>query len=253
MRASAVELFRPKALMAAMSPEEVLRAPHAPREDRASERRQAMANEQAMAEVAADVATCVRCALHLGARQAVPGTGSHHAEIMLIGEAPSQFDDRSGAPFSGPSGAFLDELLALIGLRRDEVFLTNIVKHRVPGGRELAPGEIQACAPYLSRQIAALDPLVVVALGRGALHHFIPGGKISQLHGHARVVRGRMVVAMYNPAAALHQEALRQTVMDDFRGAVPAALAEARRLAAAGALAPAPKPDDDAPQQMTLF
>jgi uracil-DNA glycosylase len=212
-----------------------------------------MANEQAMAEVAADVAVCTRCELHRGARQAVPGTGSYQAELMLIGEAPSQFDDRSGAPFSGPTGAFLDELLALIGLRRDAIFLTNIVKHRVPGGRELAPGEIRACAPFLERQIAALDPLVVVTLGRGALHHFIPAGKISALHGQARVVRGRMVVAMYNPAAALHQEALRQTVIDDFRRAIPAALAEARRLAAAGALAPIPKPDDDMPQQMTLF
>ncbi|HEV2236410.1 MAG TPA: uracil-DNA glycosylase [Ktedonobacterales bacterium] len=212
-----------------------------------------MADEQALAAVAADVAACARCELHRGARLAVPGSGSPRAEIMLIGEAPSQYDDRSGTPFSGPSGAFLDELLALVGLRRDDVFLTNIVKHRVPGGRELAPGEVQACAPYLTRQIAALDPLVVVTLGRGALHHFIPSGKISQLHGQARVARGRMVVAMYNPAAALHQEALRQTVLDDFRRAIPAALAEARRLQAAGALGQAVAPDADAPQQQSLF
>jgi uracil-DNA glycosylase len=212
-----------------------------------------MGDEQALRAVAADVAACARCALHQGARRAVPGSGAPHAEIMLIGEAPSQFDDRSGVPFSGPSGAFLDELLALIGLRRDDIFLTNIVKHRVPGGRELAPGEIQACAPFLARQIAALDPTLVVALGRGALRHFFPTGKISQMHGQARIARGRMVVAMYNPAAALHQEALRQTVMDDFRRAIPAALAEARRLAATGALGPTPGEDDDAPRQMTLF
>jgi DNA polymerase len=212
-----------------------------------------MGDEQALGAVAADIAVCARCDLHRDARLAVPGTGNPHAEIMLIGEAPSQFDDRSGAPFSGPSGAFLDELLALIGLRRDDIFLTNIVKHRVPGSRELAPGEIQACAPFLARQIAALDPTVVVALGRGALRHFFPSGKISQMHGQARIARGRMVVAMYNPAAALHQEALRETVMHDFRSAIPAALVEARRLAAAGALVPAPDPDDDAPQQMTLF
>ena len=212
-----------------------------------------MGDAAALSAVAADAAACTRCDLHRGARQAVPGTGNPHAEIMLIGEAPSQFDDRSGAPFSGPSGGFLDELLALIALRRDEVFLTNIVKHRVPGSRELAPGEIHACAPYLTRQIAALNPTLVVTLGRGALRHFIPTGRISQLHGQARVVQGRMVVAMYNPAAALHQEALRQTVVDDFRRAIPAALAEARRLAAAGAPGPTPTPDDDAPQQMTLF
>src|SRR6516162_7843510 len=115
-----------------------------------------MGDEEALRAVAADVAACTRCDLHLGARKAVPGTGNPRAELMLIGEAPSQFDDRSSAPFSGPSGAFLDELLALIGLRRDDVFLTNIVKHRVPGGRELAPGEIRACAPYLTRQVAAL-------------------------------------------------------------------------------------------------
>jgi DNA polymerase len=219
----------------------------------ASEGRRAMADEQALQAVAADVAACTRCELHRGARLAVPGTGSLHAEIMLIGEAPSQFDDRSGAPFSGPSGAFLDELLALVGWRRDDIFLTNIVKHRAPGGRELAPGEVQACAPYLTRQITALDPTLIVALGRGALRHFFPTGKISQLHGQARVARGRMVVAMYNPAAALHQEALRETVMDDFRRAIPTALAEARRLKAAGALGPAAPPDDDAPQQLRLF
>src|SRR5215475_8750429 len=112
--------------------------------------------------IAAEVQRCQRCDLYVGAHQGVPGTGNPLAEVMLVGEAPSAYDDRRGYPFSGPSGQFLDELLELAGLTRAEVFLTNMVRHRVPDNRELLAGEIAACADYLTRQIAVIDPLVIV-------------------------------------------------------------------------------------------
>jgi DNA polymerase len=216
-----------------------------------------MTSEEALAEVAAEVSVCQKCDLYIGAKHAVPGTGDPRAEVLLIGEAPSHVDDRRGVPFSGPSGIFLDELLALAGLSRAEVFLTNIVKHRSPESRPLTPDEVAACAPYLVRQIAAVDPLVIVALGRGAAARFFPKVRITTMHGQAKLIDGRIVVAMYNPAAALHQEHLRATVMDDFRRALPAAIAEARRLAAQGKLARGTEAQADEehepPQQLSLF
>jgi len=214
-----------------------------------------MEAEEALAEIAAEVRTCTKCDLHIGAHNGVPGSGDPHAEVFLVGEAPSVYDDRRGVPFSGPSGAFLDELLALAGLHRAEVFLTNLVRHRVPDGRALRPDEIAACRDYLIRQIAAVNPLVIVALGRGAAARFLPGVHISQDHGQAKVTGGRIVVAMYNPAAALHREELHQTVMNDFERALPAAIAEARRLAAEGKLArpEATRPEEPPPEQLRLF
>jgi uracil-DNA glycosylase family 4 len=204
--------------------------------------------QQELDRIAEEVQRCQRCDLHIGAKQGVPGTGNPLAEVMLVGEAPSAYDDRRGYPFSGPSGQFLDELLELAGLSRAEVFLTNMVRHRVPDSRELLAGEIAACADYLTRQIAVIDPLVIVALGRGALARFLPKTKISRVHGQAKVAGGRVVVAMYNPAAALHREELHETVINDFKQSLPAALAEARRLAASR-----PRPHDDQPVQQSLF
>ena len=168
---------------------------------------------------------------------------------MMIGEAASLYDDRSGRPFSGPTGVFLDELLTLAGLTRDQIYLTNVVKHRLPAGRDLAPREIAACAHYLTRQIAAVDPLLIVTLGRYALARFMPRARISAIHGKAWPSGGRILLAMYNPAAALHREELRAAVVQDFTTALPAALIEARRLAAEGRM----HEDDSGPQQMSLF
>ena len=212
--------------------------------------------EEALEQIAAETRVCTLCALHVGARNAVPGIGNPHAEVMLIGEAPSAYDDRSGRPFSGPSGAFLDELLSRAGLSRAEVYLTNVVKHRVPPQATLEAQEVSACAGYLTREIAAVNPLVIVTLGRAALVRFFPRGRVTRLHGQAHVIAGRVVLPMYNPAAALHQEDLRETVVGDFTRALPAAISEARRLAAAGQLGAAAPANDDqgpAPQQMSLF
>jgi DNA polymerase len=206
---------------------------------------------EALAEVAAETETCQRCGLYQSAHRSVPGSGNPRAEVLLIGEAPSAYDDRRGVPFSGPSGDFLDELLALAGLTRAEVFLTNVVKHRTPEGRAPAPDEIAACAPYLSRQIAAVNPRLIVTLGRFAAARFFPSKGITTRHGQAKRVGGRIVLAMYNPAAGLHREELRQVIVDDFTRALPAALAEARRLAAEGVSG---APDEEPPpQQLSLF
>jgi DNA polymerase len=211
------------------------------------------AAQTALAQVAAETRACARCDLHIGARNSAPGSGAAPAEVMLIGEAPSAYDDRSGRPFSGPSGDFLDELLAAAGLSRAQVYLTNVVKHRSPESREVRPDEVTACSGYLTREIAAVNPIVLVTLGRAALNWFLPTARISALHGQARQHRGRILLAMYNPAAGLHRQELRAGIVGDFTRALPAALAEARRLAAAGKLTPADAPRDDGPQQMSLF
>lgn len=212
-----------------------------------------MSAEETLSQIAAAVQACERCPLYQNAQRAVPGIGSAQAEVVLIGEAPSYYDERRGRPFSGPSGQFLDELLTLAGLDRTSVFLTNVVRHRTPEGRSPLPEEITACAYWTDQQIAAINPRVVVTLGRFATQRFFPGASISRIHGQAKVKNGRVVVAMYNPAAAIHKEELRQTVLDDFRRALPAALSEARRLAAEGRLGEPPSPENEPPQQMSLF
>ena len=222
-----------------------------------------MTAEEVLEQVAAEVQVCTKCDLYIGTKHGVPGEGSPHAEVMFIGEAPGGREDALGRPFVGPAGQFLNELLAAAGLDRSKVFITNIVKHRPPENRDPLPEEIAACAPYLDRQIAAINPRVIVTLGRYSMARFFPNAKISKIHGHAQVIGGRVVLAMYHPAAALHQQALRQTLIDDFTHAIPAALAEAKRLEAAGKLASQQpsaaqqsKPDDDEsppPQQMSLF
>lgn len=214
-----------------------------------------MAVEMVLEQVAAEVQACTLCDLCRTANKGVPGEGNAQAEVMLIGEAPGFNEDKQGRPFVGAAGHFLNELLGGAGLARNAVFITNVVKHRPPENRDPLPEEIAACSGYLVRQIEAINPKVIVTLGRFSMVRFFPGAKISQIHGQAKLVDGRIVVAMYHPAAALHQAALKQTVVDDFARAVPAALAEARRLEAAGKLATTKKkPDDEPPpQQLSLF
>jgi uracil-DNA glycosylase len=214
-----------------------------------------MAADEVLDRVAAEVRDCTKCDLHRNTRSGVPGEGDPHAEVMFIGEAPGYHEDRLGRPFVGPAGAFLNELLASVGLDRSSVFITNVVKHRPPENRDPLPEEIAACSDYLDRQIAEINPKVIVTLGRYSMARCFPAAKISQIHGQAKVVDGRVVVAMYHPAAALHQQTLRQTVIDDFKRAIPAALAEAKRLAAEGKLgAPSETKDDGKPpEQLSLF
>lgn len=167
-------------------------------------------------EVARQVADCERCALHQTRKNSVPGEGPDHAEVMLIGEGPGFYENEQGRPFVGAAGKFLDQLLHQAGLLRKDVFITNVVKCRPPGNRDPLPEELLACGDYLQRQIDAINPLIIVTLGRFSMARYVPNVKISAVHGKPRWVDGRLIVPMFHPAAALHQPALKSSVLEDF-------------------------------------
>jgi uracil-DNA glycosylase len=203
--------------------------------------------ERALAQIADEIRVCTKCELHRTRTKSVPGEGPADARVMLIGEAPGWNEDQQGRPFVGAAGRFLEELLALAGLKRSDVFITNVVKSRPPGNRDPLPDEIAACAPYLERQIETIDPDVIVTLGRFSMARWFPGERISRIHGQPKRIGHRLIVPMYHPAAALHQQALRSTIEEDF-SRLPKILAEAeaarRTEQAAG---------DPPPEQMSLF
>lgn len=187
-----------------------------------------------MRELVAQVKTCQLCRLAKTRTNAVPGDGNTAAEVMFVGEGPGYHEDRQGLPFVGAAGSFLNELLAIAGLSRPEVYIANVVKCRPPNNRDPEPDEIAACAPYLERQIALINPRVIVTLGRYSMAKFFPGERISKIHGTARVVDGRLCVAMYHPAAGLHQASLADVIRADFRK-LPLYIEQARKM-----LAPTP-------------
>ncbi|TAK13026.1 MAG: uracil-DNA glycosylase [Anaerolineae bacterium] len=202
-------------------------------------------------QVAQETAACTLCPLHHGRKNAVPGSGPADAEIMFIGEGPGFHENEQGLPFVGAAGKFLDELLAGIGLGREQVFIANVVKCRPPGNRDPLPAELSACDPYLERQIKAINPKVIVTLGRFSMNRFLPHAKISSAHGQPVTVNGRLVVPFFHPAAALHQASLRPTVEADF-AKLPALI----RAAAATPEAAQPSPTDspkEEPKQLSLF
>ena len=171
---------------------------------------------QILKEVAAQVAECKNCPLSYARKKSVPGDGPASAQIMMIGEGPGFYENEQGRPFVGPAGGFLDELLEKAGVNRKEVFITNVVKCRPPGNRDPLPEELLACGGYLDRQIEAVNPLIIVTLGRYSMAKFLPNVKISEVHGKPVWVRGRLVLPMFHPAAALHQASLRPTLERDF-------------------------------------
>lgn len=212
-----------------------------------------MSTEEILKEVAAEVSICTKCDLCKGRTKAVPGEGNPHAKIMFIGEGPGFHEDKQGRPFVGPAGQFLEELLASINLKRADVFITNVVKCRPPGNRDPLPAEIDACNGYLDRQIAAINPQVIVTLGRFSMAKFFGGEKISVIHGRARKIDGRICIAMYHPAAGLHQQSLKESIRADFKK-IPLVIAEAERLAAEGKMkAEPPKAKEEPPEQLALF
>jgi uracil-DNA glycosylase len=209
--------------------------------------------EEALREVAAEVSTCSKCNLCKGRTRAVPGEGRVDAKILFIGEGPGFHEDKQGRPFIGPAGQFLDELLASISLKRADVFITNVVKCRPPNNRDPLPEEIQACNDYLDRQIAAINPQVIVTLGRYSMAKFFGSEKISAIHGRARKIDGRICIAMYHPAAGLHQASLKDVIRQDFKK-IPLVIAEAERMAAESTVkATSPAKKEEPPQQLSLF
>lgn len=175
-----------------------------------------MGAREALEAVAAEVAVCEDCKLHLSRKNAVPGEGPPDADLMFIGEGPGFHENEQGRPFVGAAGRFLEELLAGIGMRREQVFICNVVKCRPPGNRDPEQQEIEACARYLERQIEAVDPKVIITLGRFSMARYFPNARVSRIHGQPAEMEGRLIVPMYHPAAALHQPSLRETVQADF-------------------------------------
>ena len=180
--------------------------------------------------LATEISRCTGCLLHRGRTRAVPGAGPADAAIMFIGEAPGFHEDQQGLPFVGAAGSFLDELLQSIGLTRDGVFITNVIKCRPPGNRDPLPEEVEACKPYLDRQIALIQPKLVVTLGRFSMARAFPKARISRIHGQPRKIGGVIYYPMYHPAAALHQPSLRRTVEDDMRR-IPELIEQAAQIA----------------------
>ncbi|MBN1438992.1 MAG: uracil-DNA glycosylase [Anaerolineales bacterium] len=204
-----------------------------------------MTAAEALAQIAKEVSACTACSLHSSRKNAVPGEGPADAELLFIGEGPGFHENEQGRPFVGAAGKFLEQLLAGINLRREQVFICNVIKCRPPGNRDPQPDEIEACRPYLDRQIAAIQPRVIVTLGRFSMARYFGASKISSVHGQVRQVDGRLVVAMFHPAAALHQPALRQSIEEDF-GKLPALIEQARKQT------PAASPPPEA-TQLTMF
>lgn len=199
-------------------------------------------------QIAEQVNICTRCDLQYGRRLAVPGEGPAEARILLIGEGPGFHENVQGRPFVGQAGKLLDELLTGAGLNREQVFITNVVKCRPPGNRDPLPEELEACAGYLDRQIAAINPLVIVTLGRFSMAKFFENARISEVHGKPKWIDSRFIIPMFHPAAALHQPKYRPMLEEDFSH-LPKWVAEAQHRAEAAK----PKAEPDYPAQLSLF
>ena len=157
-----------------------------------------IATMTALSELNREIERCQDCELAKQRTRTVPGEGPENAGLFFIGEAPGWYEDQQGRPFVGAAGQFLEELLADIGLRRNQVFIGNVIKCRPPNNREPLPGEIQACCKWLDRQLEIIFPKVVVTLGRYSLAHFIPGESISKIHGKPRRIGEIILYPMYH-------------------------------------------------------
>ncbi|MES2971633.1 MAG: uracil-DNA glycosylase [Patescibacteria group bacterium] len=150
------------------------------------------------------------------ATQLVFGDGSPDADVVFIGEAPGKNEDLQGKPFVGAAGKFLDKMLAMINLKREDIYITNIVKYRPPDNRDPLPEEKSAFLPYLNQQLDVIEPKMIVTLGRHSMDVLLPGMKISQVHGQPKRYKGRVFLPLFHPAAALYDGGLKQTLIDDF-------------------------------------
>lgn len=210
----------------------------------------------------AEVRVCPKCALCRTRTKAVPGEGPVDAELMFVGEGPGFHEDKQGRPFVGPAGRFLEELLNSIGFRRDQVYITNVVKCRPPENRDPAPSEIAACAPYLDRQFEILNPRIVVTLGRFSMARFFPGQSITRIHGQPKRDGSRIIFPLFHPAAGLRSPDVAAMTRQDVRR-IPALLEDARRQNSAlepKLTAQPPEPatvaqpaDESVPTQLSLF
>jgi uracil-DNA glycosylase len=199
--------------------------------------------------VAAEAAGCTRCRLHQSRTQVVFGQGDPHADLMFVGEAPGFHEDRQGLPFVGPSGQLLNRLLEGIGLRRQDVYIANVVKSRPPSNRDPLPDEIAACRPWLDAQIRLVDPKVVVTLGNFAAKTLLETTTgITRLRGRSYPFQGRVLLPTFHPAAALHAQGRRSAGPSPLEG-----MEEDFRVLAELLAAQAPASDDRPSEQLGLF
>ncbi len=196
----------------------------------------------ALIELYKEIERCQDCELGKHRTRVVPGEGPEKTNLLFIGEAPGWHEDQQGRPFVGPAGKYLEELLASIGLKREQVYIANVIKCRPPSNRDPLPGEVQACSKWLTRQIELLHPKMIVTLGRYSMAKYFLNQSISQVHGKARKQDNVICYAMYHPAAALHQGSLRKIIEVDMLK-IPQILAQAEKLTEAEA----------EPQQLSLF
>jgi uracil-DNA glycosylase len=207
-------------------------------------------SEEILGQVAREVTNCTSCGLHHSRKHSVPGEGPADAEIMFIGEGPGFHENEQGRPFVGAAGKFLDELLVKNGLQRDQVFITNVVKCRPPGNRDPLPEEVDTCTRlYLERQIQTINPAMIVTLGRYSMGHYLPTAKISNVHGQSMLIKGKLIIPMYHPAAALHQQSLRPVIEQDF-AELPKHLA---KLSKRQELKVEESEEKEEPKQLSLF
>lgn len=207
--------------------------------------------EETLQQIAAEVSVCTSCVLHKTRKKSVPGEGPANSEIMFIGEGPGFNENEQGRPFVGAAGQFLDQLLAQAGVTRSDVWIGNVVKCRPPDNRDPLPEELAACNLYLERQIEALNPSIIVTLGRFSMGKFMPGAKISAVHGQMRKVGNRFVIAMFHPAAALHNVNIKPQILADF-AKLPQLLDVARKELAKSAPAQVEAVKEE-PKQLSMF
>jgi uracil-DNA glycosylase family 4 len=198
----------------------------------------------ALSELYEEISHCQKCEMAKYRTHTVPGEGVEDADIMFIGEAPGWHEDQQGRPFVGPAGKFLDELLELINLKRHQVYIANVIKCRPPANRDPLPQEILNCRDWLERQIELIKPRMIVTLGRYSMALFFPQKSIGRIHGTAEKRDGIIYYAMYHPAAALHQQSLRETIKADMLK-IPQLLAQAKDM-------PEAKKETDA-KQLNMF
>jgi len=196
----------------------------------------------ALSELNEEIARCQRCEIARYRTKVVPGEGPEDAEIMFVGEAPGWHEDQQGRPFVGPAGQYLEQLLASISLKREQVYIANVIKCRPAANRDPLPTEIANCQGWLEHQIEIIHPKMIVTLGRYSMAKFFPGKSISKIHGTAQKQDNIIYYAMYHPAAALHQQSLRQAIEADMLK-IPVLLAEAKTI---------PEAQPQA-QQLTMF
>ena len=196
----------------------------------------------ALSDLYNEIRHCQDCELARYRNKVVPGEGQEKVTLLFIGEAPGWHEDQQGRPFVGPAGQFLDYLLASIDLKRDQVYIANVIKCRPPGNRDPLPGEIQTCSKWLNQQIKLIKPKMIVTLGRYSMARYFPNESIGKVHGKVKKQDDMIYYAMYHPAAALHQGSLRKIIEADMLK-IPQILADVEKLAQA----------EEEPQQLNLF